>query len=315
MARSAIVLAAASSAVQLAIAAPAAAAYPSSASSDGLAQAQKGFFDSAAAAILRAREAAAQRKQQNRSAVQAAVQRGDCATAGKLAAGDKEALAYVERTCAAQARQKTALDQVAAFAADPAHPLFEEVRDQMSDLLRAGKALTLQQAYDMAVDSNLDLRGLARAAEDTAAAHPWPVSTEPTLAGHPAFADVKAWTSANVELVGWTPFMDTGTGVLMVQTEPAEASATGVTRLWVRFEFYQPFKYDDLMIRSMREQTELDCAKHASRMLRADVYPYLNLKGPAHVDDHPDQSWKVAGADSPAGQMLKVYCRGAAGAS
>ena len=57
---------------------------------------------------------------------------------------------------------------------------------------------------------------------------------------------------ANVELVGWTPFMDTGTGVLMVQTEPAEASATGVTRLWVRFEFYQPFKYDDLMIRSMR---------------------------------------------------------------
>ena len=43
--------------------------------------------------------------------------------------------------------------EVAAFAADPRHPLFELVRSDMARLIGSGRATDLQSAYDQAVEA------------------------------------------------------------------------------------------------------------------------------------------------------------------
>lgn len=48
--------------------------------------------------------------------------------------------------------------QVAAFAADPSHKYFNEVREQMAQLLQGGAAKDLQDAYDQAVYLNPSVR-------------------------------------------------------------------------------------------------------------------------------------------------------------
>lgn len=46
--------------------------------------------------------------------------------------------------------QTTVLSEIDAFARDPNHPYFNDVREHMGALMKAGKAATLQEAYDMA---------------------------------------------------------------------------------------------------------------------------------------------------------------------
>ncbi len=46
--------------------------------------------------------------------------------------------------------QTTVLSEIEAFARDPNHPYFNDVREHMGALMKAGKAATLQEAYDMA---------------------------------------------------------------------------------------------------------------------------------------------------------------------
>ncbi len=47
---------------------------------------------------------------------------------------------------------------IEAFAADPAHPYFNDVRQDMGVLIQAGRAKDLQQAYDMAVWAHPEIR-------------------------------------------------------------------------------------------------------------------------------------------------------------
>jgi hypothetical protein len=58
--------------------------------------------------------------------------------------------------------KKSAIDkEIAAFAADPAHPHFDEVADHIVRLLNADKNLSLQDAYDQAVWANPTTRAKA----------------------------------------------------------------------------------------------------------------------------------------------------------
>jgi hypothetical protein len=61
-------------------------------------------------------------------------------------------------------------DTIQAFAADPAHPYFNDVRVQMGHLLKAGQATTLDEAYDQATWAHPVIRQtlLAKQAEDAA---------------------------------------------------------------------------------------------------------------------------------------------------
>ncbi|PXW28252.1 hypothetical protein [Paraburkholderia caballeronis] len=49
-------------------------------------------------------------------------------------------------------------NHIAAFAADPGHEFFEQVRPVMASLLNGGVAKDLQEAYDMACNANPDVR-------------------------------------------------------------------------------------------------------------------------------------------------------------
>jgi hypothetical protein len=50
-----------------------------------------------------------------------------------------------------QAQYQQMVTAVNVFAADPAHPYFQQVRERMADLVQTGRATSLQQAYDMAL--------------------------------------------------------------------------------------------------------------------------------------------------------------------
>lgn len=122
-----------------------------------LADAEAGFGEALGEAFARLRARAEQRRQENRQLAETALQRGDCATAHAMVVKDKDMLTYIDGTCAhmqavaaQQAAQTRAAADVQAFANDPSHPRFMEVRGQMSDLLRNGQAHTLQEAYDLA---------------------------------------------------------------------------------------------------------------------------------------------------------------------
>ncbi len=47
--------------------------------------------------------------------------------------------------------------EVQAFAADPSHPRFTQLRLQMSELMRSGRARTLREAYDLALVASPDV--------------------------------------------------------------------------------------------------------------------------------------------------------------
>lgn len=49
-----------------------------------------------------------------------------------------------------QGAQTQVMSEIDAFARDPAHPYFNDVREHMGALMKAGKAANLQEAYDMA---------------------------------------------------------------------------------------------------------------------------------------------------------------------
>jgi hypothetical protein len=126
-----------------------------------LGDAEANFGSALGGAIARARERAREHRMENRQLATQALQNGDCATAKTMAARDKDMLAYVTGTCAARdeaAARRQAGDEVAAFAADPRHPSFGQVRGQMADLLRGGQAKTLQDAYDQAVANTPSLK-------------------------------------------------------------------------------------------------------------------------------------------------------------
>lgn len=58
------------------------------------------------------------------------------------------------------APNESAVAQVAAFAADPMHPYFGIVRDDIMALVEAGQASTLKEAYDKAVAASPAVRAL-----------------------------------------------------------------------------------------------------------------------------------------------------------
>ena len=66
---------------------------------------------------------------------------------------------------ARETEQAEIASSIEAFAADPAHAYFEQVRGEMSALLQNGFAGSLQEAYDKAVWANPDTRALHLAAE------------------------------------------------------------------------------------------------------------------------------------------------------
>lgn len=69
-----------------------------------------------------------------------------------------------------QRESQTYVSQIDAFAADPAHPYFTDVKAHMGALLKAGTAKDLQEAYDQATWANPVIRSqlLARQTEDAA---------------------------------------------------------------------------------------------------------------------------------------------------
>lgn len=57
-----------------------------------------------------------------------------------------------------QSQTQTLQSQIQAFASDPAHPYFNDVRAEMGALMNAGRAKTMQEAYDMAVWAHPQVR-------------------------------------------------------------------------------------------------------------------------------------------------------------
>lgn len=57
-----------------------------------------------------------------------------------------------------QEQQNQLLSTIQAFGQDAAHPYFNDVRQHMGALMQAGKAATLQEAYDMATWAHPDVR-------------------------------------------------------------------------------------------------------------------------------------------------------------
>lgn len=79
-----------------------------------------------------------------------------------------ESTLHTEREAKKQQEDSAIRSQVDAFATDPAHPHYEEVKADMAALLRGGIAKDLQDAYDRAVYSNPQTRStlLAKQAEE-----------------------------------------------------------------------------------------------------------------------------------------------------
>ena len=91
-----------------------------------------------------------------RKAAAAMAARGDCSGAAAYAGRQRspELAREVRRLCPAPSggAQPPDVDaRIAAFAADPRHPLFALVTPDMIRLLRDGRAQSLQDAYDQAV--------------------------------------------------------------------------------------------------------------------------------------------------------------------
>lgn len=57
-----------------------------------------------------------------------------------------------------QGAQTQIMSEIDAFSRDPAHPYFNDVREHMAALMKAGKAATLQEAYDMATWGHPEVR-------------------------------------------------------------------------------------------------------------------------------------------------------------
>lgn len=71
---------------------------------------------------------------------------------------------------AEQAKQATVQAEIAAFAGDPAHLYFPDVKEHVAALLETGAAETLKDAYDMAVWASPTIRPLLLEAQSKAAA-------------------------------------------------------------------------------------------------------------------------------------------------
>ncbi len=63
-----------------------------------------------------------------------------------------------QQSAVSEARGKEIAAEIEAFAADPAHPYFDEVADHIQRLFASGAVSTLQDAYDTAVFANPALR-------------------------------------------------------------------------------------------------------------------------------------------------------------
>lgn len=63
--------------------------------------------------------------------------------------------------------EQNLLRDINAFQADPAHPHFEKVGQQMAGLIKAGLAATLQQAYDQAIYMHPEVRQQVISAQQT----------------------------------------------------------------------------------------------------------------------------------------------------
>jgi hypothetical protein len=57
-----------------------------------------------------------------------------------------------------QGTQAQTVTEIESFASDPAHPYFNDVRQDMGVLIQAGRAKDMQQAYDMAVWAHPEIR-------------------------------------------------------------------------------------------------------------------------------------------------------------
>lgn len=69
-----------------------------------------------------------------------------------------------------QARQQQdTLAQIKAFADDPAHPHFDDVKQDMGRLIAANPDMSMKRAYEIAVAANSDVQAKIRAAADKAA--------------------------------------------------------------------------------------------------------------------------------------------------
>jgi hypothetical protein len=83
-----------------------------------------------------------------------------------------QSIIYQQQTSVQQQTAAEAEKDITAFAADPKHEFFDDVRDMMADLVESGRANSLEDAYTAAIWANPDTRKILqqREAEARAAA-------------------------------------------------------------------------------------------------------------------------------------------------
>lgn len=146
-------------------------------------QAQQEFYSEAGAALgLAIREAIERHRAdeaQTDQAISNAIAYNDCDVARQIAGKNRGRLARIAAEChaappAAQAAPAyTSAEvqaEIAAFAANPAHPYFGLVREQMGQLLKEGRAGSLQEAYDFATAASPTVQQLIRGGSPAAVA-------------------------------------------------------------------------------------------------------------------------------------------------
>lgn len=108
-------------------------------------------------------------------------------------------------------------------------------------------------------------------------------------------------------MAGWSMLQETREGILYVDRDSAEKTATG----WVvdsSQDFHKVQLHEGKEYLSARLRFELDCAARKIRQLRAEIYSE-NMAGgePLHTDDRA-QAWQAPQPGSRDEAILKSLC-------
>ncbi len=121
------------------------------------------------------------------------------------------------------------------------------------------------------------------------------------------FLALSCLLAAGQAIAGWSLLQESHDGILYVDLDGAEKTASGWT-LDSSEDFHKVQRFDGKEYLSARARYELDCAAKKIRRLRVEIYPE-NMAGGGTLDANEQvQDWRVAESGSRDEAIWKSLC-------
>ena len=129
-----------------------------------------------------------------------------------------------------------------------------------------------------------------------------PSPTEMTDAG------IAAWRKAQIKAGDYAFLMDWDDGSIFLKEVRGFDLKQGVTRLWVREEYFKQQLEDGVAFRSDESLVAIDCPGQRLRVLTIDSYPQVNLDGEPSAYDAQAPQWTYPRPESLEERLTYAVC-------